>query len=109
MVESDGVLEAYDGLMGKAKELYVIQSVGSIVNWDLETKMPPKGIQLRSEQLALLQKIGHRMLTDPEIGKLIEEIVDHKDYGSLDQLQKRNVLLAKKEYDEDGRTPLDND
>ncbi len=105
MVESDGVLEAYDGLMGKAKELFVIQSVGSIVNWDLETKMPPKGIQLRSEQLALLQKIGHRMLTDPEIGKLIEEIVDHKDYGSLDQLQKRNVLLAKKEYDEATKLP----
>ncbi len=105
MVESDGVLEAYDGLMGKAKELFVIQSVGSIVNWDLETKMPPKGMQLRSEQLALLQKIGHRMLTDPEIGKLIEEIVDHKDYGSLDQLQKRNVLLAKKEYDEATKLP----
>ncbi len=105
MVESDGILEAYHGLMGKAKELYVIQSVGSIVNWDLETKMPPKGIQLRSEQLALLQKIGHKMLTDSEIGKLIEEIVDHKDYGSLDQLQKRNVHLAKKEYDEATKLP----
>ena len=98
-------MKSYNGLMERAKDLLTLQSTSSIVYWDLETKMPPKGIQLRSQQLALLQKIGHRMLTDPEIGKLIDAIRGHKDHDSLDQLQKRNVHLAKKEYDEATKLP----
>jgi hypothetical protein len=62
-----GLTESYNGLMERAKDLLTLQSTTAVVYWDLETKMPPKGIQLRSQQLALLQKIGHRMLTDPEI------------------------------------------
>jgi carboxypeptidase Taq len=98
-------MEAYNGLMAKAKDQLVLGSASSVIYWDLETKMPPRGIQLRSQQLALLQKIEHRMITDPEIGKLIDKIVDHKDYSSLDQLQKRNVHLTKKEYDEATKLP----
>jgi carboxypeptidase Taq len=97
--------ESYNGLMERAKDLLTLQSTGAIIYWDLETKMPPRGIQLRSQQLALLQKIGHRMLTDPEVGKLIDVIKGHKDYDSLDQLQKRNVHLSKKEYDEATKLP----
>ena len=106
MAEVGGDLkEAYDGLMEKAKDLLTLQSTSAIVYWDMETKMPPRGIQLRSQQLALLQKIGHRMLTDPENGKLIDLIKGHKDYDSLDQFKKRNVHLAKKEYDEATKLP----
>lgn len=96
---------AYDELMAKAKDLYILQSASGIVYWDMETKMPPRGINLRSQQLALLQKIGHRMLTDPEIGKLIEKISGHPGYDDMDQLKKRNVHLAKKEHDEATKLP----
>jgi carboxypeptidase Taq len=96
---------AYAELMEKAKDLFILQSAGSIVYWDMETKMPPRGINLRSQQLALLQKIGHRMLTDPEIGKLIEKISSHAGYRDLKQLQRRNVHLAKKEHDEATKLP----
>jgi carboxypeptidase Taq len=101
----DDLNKAYEELMGKAKELVILQSAGAIVHWDMETKMPPKGIGLRSQQLALLQKIGHRMLTDPEIGKLIDRIVNHPGFDGLNPLQKRNVHLAKKEYDEATKLP----
>lgn len=106
MAEPKGELEkAYTELMGKARELLVFRSVGSIIGWDMQTKMPPRGINLRSQQLALLQKIGHRMLTDPEIGKLIEKIMSHPRYEGLTQVHKRNVHLAKKEYDEATKLP----
>ena len=106
MTESKAELEkAYKELMGRARELLVFQSVGSIIGWDMETKMPPKGINLRSQQLALLQMIGHRMLTDPVVGKLIEEIINHPEYKGLSQVQKRNVQLSKKEYDEATKLP----
>jgi Zn-dependent M32 family carboxypeptidase len=43
-----------------------------IVHWDMETMMPPKAINMRSQQLAMLSKIGHKMSTDPQIGRLLE-------------------------------------
>ena len=62
---------------------------------------------MKSEQLAWVQKIAHQMLTSSESGKLIGVIQKHKDYGSLDNVQKRNVYLARKAYDEATKLPED--
>ena len=96
---------AYKRLMEKAKELFIFQSAGAVLSWDMETKMPPRAITLRSQQLALMGGIGHKMLTDPEIGVLLGKIRAHPDFDSLDEVQRRNVHLAKKEYDEATKLP----
>ena len=97
--------EAYERLMGKAKDVSILQSAASIISWDMETKMPPKAITLRSQQMALLERIGHKMVTDPEIGELLSRIRAHPDFESLDEVQRRNVHLAKKVYDERTKLP----
>ena len=90
----------YRQLMERTKELTVLQSAGSILNWDMETKMPPKGVELKSEQMALLEKISHRLITDPENGRLLDAVEKHVDYGSLEPVKRRNVHLARKAYRE---------
>ena len=95
----------YNKLMGKFKELVILGSIDSLVEWDMETKMPPKGAVLRSHQLALLSRILHKMATKPENGKLLEAITGHRDYDALDEVEKRNVYLIKKRYDEETRLP----
>ena len=67
--------------------------------------MPPKGINLRSQQLALLGQIEHKMCTDLKIGTLLQSIMRHPEYDSLSQLQKRNVYLVKKKHDEMTKLP----
>ena len=91
--------------MESAKEITTLQSIISIMEWDMETKMPPKGITLRSQQLAMLSQIGHKMSTNPEIGTLLENIKKHPKYDTLDVIQKRNVYLIKKNYDEQTKLP----
>ena len=95
----------YKRLMEKAKELLIFQSATYIIRWDMETKMPPKGITLRSQQLALLDGIGHKMATDPEIGDFLHQIHAHPAFDSFDEVHRRNVHLAKKEYDEKTKLP----
>jgi carboxypeptidase Taq len=102
---SDTLRSNYDKLLAKAKELAILTSTESLVSWDMETKMPPKGIHLRSEQLAQLSQIEHKMATDTEIGALLEKIESHSDFQSLDALRKRNVYLIRKNYDEQTRLP----
>jgi len=101
------ITKDYGKLLDMSKELMVVGSAGAILQWDMETKMPPRGVGLKSEQLAWVQKIAHQMLTSSESGKLIDVIQKHKDYGSLDNVQKRNVYLARKAYDEATKLPED--
>jgi len=95
----------YSRLMEKVKEIFLFDSAGAIVHWDMETMMPPKAIKLRSQQLALLSRIEHKMSTSPEIGKLLEDIMKHPEYADLDPVQKRNIYLVKKHYDEQTKLP----
>jgi carboxypeptidase Taq len=99
------LFSSYKKLMDKAKDIAIFQSTEALVNWDMETKMPPKAIKLRSQQLALLSRIGHKMSTDPEIGAVLEEIVRYREYDNLNDIQKRNVHLMKKQYDEQTKLP----
>ncbi|MEM3673407.1 MAG: hypothetical protein QW468_04200 [Candidatus Bathyarchaeia archaeon] len=95
----------YKRLMDKAKDLFVFQSAKYILDLDTETMMPPKAIGLRSQQLALLSLIEHKMSTDPEIGMLLESILHNPKYDDLDEIQKRNLYLIKKQYDEQTALP----
>jgi len=101
------LISSYRKLLERVKEIFVLESATSIVHWDMETMMPPRAIKLRSEQLSLLSRIGHKMITNPEIGKLLEEIMKHPKYDGLNAVQKRNVHLIKKGYDEQTKLPED--
>jgi carboxypeptidase Taq len=102
---TEKLLSNYKKLMEKTKETIVFISAQAIMQWDMETMMPPKAIGLRSQQLALLSGMQHKMETDPEIGKLLEDIERHPDYDSLDAVQKRNIYLIRKNYDEQTKLP----
>ena len=95
----------YQKLLEKTQEMTTLGTATAILHWDMETKMPPKGINMRSQQLAMLSKIGHKMSTDPKIGQLLDQIFDHPDYAGLGAVQKRNLYLIKKSYDEQTKLP----
>ncbi len=96
-------MEAYEKLLAKSKEIAILNSAGSIMGWDLETYMPPRGIILRSEQLGLLQQILHRMVVDPELGKLLDTAEKNSD--SLNEVQRRNLYLTRRTYDAETKVP----
>jgi len=97
---SKDVTKLYEQLMEWNKELCLLSSAESILHWDMETKMPPAGLEIKSQQLALLEKIGHQKLTDPKIREIVDQIENHTDYESLSKLEKRNVHLSRKAHEE---------
>lgn len=98
-------MNLYRELMKKSEDLIILSSSESILHWDMETKMPAKGVELRSRQLALIERIEHKMMTDPKLGRLIDKIVNHPSFEMLDNVQARNVFLMKKAYDESTKLP----
>ena len=99
------IRSAYTELLAKAKDIIVLQSAENIIHWDMETMMPPKAIEQRSQQLALLSRIVHKMSADPRIGKLLKQITSNPDYGNLNQVEKRNIHLIKQNYKEQTALP----
>jgi carboxypeptidase Taq len=97
----------YKKLLERSKSLAILSSAEAIISWDMETMMPPKAIELRSEQLALLSEIHHKMSTSPTTGKLLDNILKHPNYEKLSELEKRNVELIKKNYDEQTKLPTE--
>ncbi len=99
------ILSAYKHLLNRAKDLILLSSAQSIIHWDMETMMPPKSLEQRSQLLALLSRISHKMSKAPEIGKLLDEIRKSPKYDSLNEAEKRNIHLIKKNYDEQTALP----
>jgi carboxypeptidase Taq len=95
----------YKKLLIRTKDLIVLSSAQSIIQWDMETMMPPKAVEQRSQQLALLSRISHKMSTAPEIGKLLNALLASSQYDALSEVEKRNVYLIKKNYDEQTQLP----
>ena len=97
--------EKYDLLLSKMKEIQVIGQIQGIIGWDTEVMMPKKGVVQRSNQQAYLAQLGHSKITDPEIGKLLEEIKANPDYEKLSDYEKRNVYLIQRDYDRNTKLP----
>jgi len=97
------VSKPYEQLMDRFKQFTILNSASGIVNWDMETKMPPKGMELRSQQMALLGVIGHRMITDSEIGQLLTTVESVS--SKMDSVQRRNLYLIRKAYFEATKLP----
>jgi carboxypeptidase Taq len=98
-------ISSYRKLLEKTKRLITLNSAVAILRWDMETMMPPRGINIRSLQLATLSRIAHKMATDPKIGGLIEETKNHSDYSNLEPIHLRNLYLIQKYFDEQTKLP----
>src|SRR4030042_1922625 len=96
---------AYKELLSKSKDTIVLSTAEGIIHWDMETMMPPKAVQQRSEQLALLSRIHHKLGTDPEIGKLLGSIQASPNYPTMGQVEKRHLYLINKSYKEQTALP----
>ncbi len=88
-------MESFVRLQERIRELYQIGTAVSIIRWDLQTYMPPRGLKQRSDQLALLSKITHRLATDIETISLVEKLEADKSKLNLDQ--KRELQLFRRD------------
>lgn len=55
---TDDLKKAYDRLLSLSKEIYLLNSCMSLLDWDEKTYIPKGGVQQRGNQLALLAGIG---------------------------------------------------
>lgn len=95
----------YRKLMDRYREIAVVGSVMRVLEWDMETGMPPLGLTLRSNQLGILKRVAHRMLVSDELGGVLADAERTSD--SLGDVERRNLYLLKRERDIEMSVPED--
>src|SRR4051812_24862025 len=59
----------YDQLITAVKEISLLGTSASVLHWDQETYMPPKGTETRGNQVSLLARLAHEQFTHKKTGE----------------------------------------
>jgi carboxypeptidase Taq len=84
-----------------------LERVVRLLTWDQQTVMPPAGSGHRADQLATLRRIAHELLTDPETGRLLDELRPLEESLGPDSDDAALIRLARREYEKAARVPAD--
>jgi carboxypeptidase Taq len=90
--------DAYGKLQRLLREAASLYSVASLLSWDQETMMPPRGAQARAESLGLITKLAHERATDP---RLEEHLAACEANPALtnDERVSANLREVRRDYD----------
>ena len=59
--------QVYAELLRRSRDANLLSSCAGVLGWDERTYMPRQGSAFRGEQMALLARLAHGMLTDPHV------------------------------------------
>jgi carboxypeptidase Taq len=76
-------MRAFERVERSMAELKALQGAATLLAWDQETYMPPRGAEARGEQAAAIQGILHERLADPRLGEAIADA--ERDVRSEDE------------------------
>jgi carboxypeptidase Taq len=95
---------AYRELIRLGRERTLLDSCAVLLSWDEETYMPPGGSAHRAEQQALLARLAHERATNPQLGELLEELM--QDGGpEPGGVEAANLRWLRREYERARRLP----
>jgi carboxypeptidase Taq len=98
-------MTAYNQLLEHVKQARLLESVAALAGWDQHTYMPAKGAGLRADQLGLLAKLTHGMLTDPRIGDALHRATVETAGEPGDSVRGANVREIQRAYDRAVKLP----
>lgn len=91
----------YRELITTTREIALLNSANSVLGWDEQTQMPPKGRAHRANQMSLIARIVHERFTSPQIGEWLAALGDVK--GDSDETV--NIREIRRDYERKIKLP----
>jgi carboxypeptidase Taq len=101
------VQSRFEALLWRLGQISDIERAGFLLDWDQETKMPPRGAPARAEQLATLARLAHERWTAPELGLLLEELREFEESFEPESFEASVVRVARWDYEKKRHVPSD--
>jgi carboxypeptidase Taq len=97
--------DALEQLKTRLEEIHDLFMLTMLLTWDQRTMMPPAGAALRGRHNALLHRLGHEKLIEPEVGRLLDELGPALDSLDPESDDAGLIRFARREYEKAVRVP----
>ena len=97
--------DALEQLKERMTDLIDLLAVARLLSWDQQTMMPPAGTRHRADQMALVGRLAHEQLADPEVGRLLDELAPRADALDPDSDDATLIGLVRREHEKAVRVP----
>ncbi len=94
-------------LKHRLEEVTALNSVSELLYWDQSTNMPSGGAAGRARHAATVGTVAHERLTDPAIGRLLDELEPWAEKLPYDSDDAALLRIARREYDRAVKVPAD--
>jgi len=98
---------AFQELYGRLAEISDLGRAASILGWDQQTMMPPRGAAGRAEELATLGRIAHEKFTSAEVGRLIDALGEFEQEQPHDSFEASLVRVVRRDWNKARKVPPD--
>jgi carboxypeptidase Taq len=92
-------------LRERAEVLASLGRVQSLLFWDQNTMMPPRGATARGDHQATVETILHERLCDPEVGRLLDALEPWATGEDPDSDDVRLVAVMRRDFEKAVRVP----
>jgi carboxypeptidase Taq len=92
-------------LRDRVAEVIDLVQAASLLGWDQETMMPPRGAIFRATQQAALQGVIHERLTHPRVGELLTDLERSGAQPQLSEVDRAIVRVVRRDYDRATKLP----
>jgi carboxypeptidase Taq len=101
------VATAIDELRAYVGQISDLGRARALLAWDERTKMPPRGAEIRVEQLATLTEVRHRRQSSDELGSLLDAAAAEVEGAEEDSFEASLVRVTRRDWDKARRVPAE--
>lgn len=94
-----------EALKNRLREIYDLDAMGALLNWDQSTQMPTGGGAARARQSALVAQLSHERLSSPELGKLLDELQAYGESLPYESDDASLIRIARIQFEEAAKIP----
>src|ERR1700687_76819 len=99
--------DALERLRARLTDHQSLDELTSLLAWDQRTMMPPAGGRHRADHMALLQRLSHELFTDPEVGRLLDELAPLEASLEPDSDDAALIRVTRRDYEKAVRVPAE--
>jgi carboxypeptidase Taq len=92
-------------LKARLRTIDDLRGVERTLVWDQATYMPPKAVDARGRQLALMSGLSHERLADPAIARLLDSVTPWADRQGADSDAAAIARVTRRDHERAARVP----
>jgi carboxypeptidase Taq len=97
----------YQELKSRLIEVDNLNSANALLGWDQSTYMPPGGAAARARQSATLSRLAHEQFTDPNMGRLLDDLLPYQESMGYDSDEASLIRVARRAFERAVKVPAD--